>query len=219
VPALEKRLLVEHSGELRKLAKLAVSKSDASLYVVAYGPNRRYYVGQERLPAGKSSLTFRFADYPCHVGDEPKLSLHEKGKAHVTAGGRVLAGPIAMPRLTDLRGEHVATVCPDDFDQLPPYGRALKTSGREQDVVIPVEQGVTSGRVILYANAREPRFHGAGVTVFSVPALGGGVLYFGARYQAQPLFSESLGVTLLGGADPLAARADADLEFLVVRGV
>ena len=45
----ELRLLVDLGGDLRKIAKVVFSKSDASLYLFPYAPSGRYYFGGRHM--------------------------------------------------------------------------------------------------------------------------------------------------------------------------
>ena len=62
-----------------------------------------------RWPQGQSTDTFNFRE---QIGADstPKLSIHNSGQVHIYANEQAKAGPVFIPPLDDLRGEHVATV-------------------------------------------------------------------------------------------------------------
>jgi hypothetical protein len=212
------RLLVEHKGNLLRLCNLVVVAGDASVYIVAHGPTRRYYYGVERFPAGQRTLTFNFAAHKCVDGVDPKISLHERGQAHVTVNGRLAAGPIAMPPLAGLRGEHVATVTVDRFVSLAPYRRKPRDTSSERDLILV--SASESGRVAIYANGAAPTFADECEAILTMrrPTLEG-PLHVGIKAWPQNALGDGAGVTMLGGADPSAMREGKEAEFLFIRGL
>jgi hypothetical protein len=60
--------------------------------------------------------------------------------------------------LETLRGQHMATICLDDFDGLSPFTGTPRDSGPEREFVFMVGDELASGRLALYINGGEPSF-------------------------------------------------------------
>lgn len=112
----EARLCVSYRAEVLRVCKLAVSKTDSSLYLFPYGPAGEYYFGRLSIPAGKQSATIPF-DQQETSANIPKISIHESGQVHIKAGDAV-TGPMFASPLSDLCGEHIATVTCVRFSDL-----------------------------------------------------------------------------------------------------
>ncbi len=215
----ELRLLAQRGTGLLRLCKLIFTANDASIYVVPYAANRRFFCGSQSMPEREISQTWCYVD-GVSSDREPKLSLHESGQVHVLAGD-TRVGPLQTSPLASLRGQHVATVCFDRFDGLSPFQAVPASSGPERDQVIPVDAGVQSGRFALYVNGAEPSFAG-GDCWFTVtltrPTLTS-ALYLGVKAIPQAPLGEPprAGVTALAGWNPLLSES-ARQDFLWLRG-
>lgn len=215
----EVRLLASWRDGLLRLCKLIFSARDASIYLVPYARGRRFFSGGSAMPERELTDTLRYPE-GIESDREPKLSLHESGQVHVLAGS-TRVGPLHTLPLATFRGEHVATVCFDRFENLSPFQGAPADSGPERDLVIPVESGVESGRFALYLNGIEPVFAG-GECWFTVtirrPTLTC-PLYLCVRAIPQEPLGEAprSGVTVLAGWNPALADL-AHQNYLYVRG-
>lgn len=217
----EVRLLIRHRGELRRLCKLTFTRSDASIYLVPYAPSGRYYFGSHEFAEQQADALVHFKTQLRSDGSQlPHLSLHERGQVHVHVGGDK-AGPLHIPPLEALRGEHVASVSADRFSALAPFDKAPSSTGAEQDFVFLTEEGVESGRLALYVNGAEQRFDADCPVVVTLarPYLAQ-PLYLGVRpWAQQPLGEKSEnGVTVISGWDPTTARSEGRASFLYIRG-
>ena len=115
----ELRLLVDLGGDLRKIAKVVFSKSDASLYLFPYAPSGRYYFGGRHMDEVEFEDKIKFSD-DLYSESVPKLSIHETGQVHIQAKG-VKAGPVSISPFADWRGQHIATVGADNFSCVIPF--------------------------------------------------------------------------------------------------
>lgn len=217
----EARLCVSYRGQVLRVCKLAVSRTDSSLYLFPYGPAGEYYFGRLSIPAGEQSATIPF-DQQETSANTPKISIHESGQVHVKAGDGI-AGPMFASPLSELRGEHIATVACVRFSDLAPLGSAPKTSGPRPDIVIPAE-GVESGRLVFCANAVEPSFvDPCSITARLVRPTLAGPLFVGIRSLAQRELSrepETRGVAAIAGWDPRnppPESAPADHLYVVAK--
>lgn len=150
-----------------------------------------------------------------------KVSIHESGRVHVRAGQEE-AGPVFVPDMQGLRGEHIATVLLDRIDALEPYARSLKQTASEEDVLLPIGSNVGSARLAIYMNAAEPEFGYECLKYITLesPRLSR-PLYVGfAWINQQPLGApkEESGVVIIVGWDPLAST-DVRQELLWVMGL
>ena len=213
------RILVECEQSLRSVCKIFFTANDASVYLVPYAAHGRYFYGGRSLGEQQVEDTFDFTTQ-LSSGDVPTLSIHQSGQVHVKVGA-VRAGPLHIPQLTKLRGEHVATVCLDVFDGLPEHLGALEAEGSELDHVIPVETGVESGRLAMYVNGIEASFRCPQCRLMirlvrsSLPQ----PVYIGLAPKAQlPLGSgPRRGVTVIAGWDPTLPTG-APQDYLYLRG-
>lgn len=157
MPNLEKlRLLVGPDEDPRRVCKLMFVDNDASIYVIPYAANRRFYCGGRTFGEMQTEDNFDFTE-GLAADLEPKLSIHESGRVQVMAGGTRLP-ELQIPRLDSLRGQHVATIHADRFSRLPRHTRALRQQGREQDHLVPVDPAVEGGRFAIYVNGERPEF-------------------------------------------------------------
>lgn len=149
------RILVDCNNSLRKICKIFFSSQDASLYLTPYSFANEYYYGQWKVPKGRESITVDLTDQ-LKSKSIPKLSIHDSGQIHVH-GDEGRAGPLHIPSLNRLNGQHIATLLADLFNAFPLHDKKLKTQGSEIDHVVNTE-GVESGRLIFYVNAFNDEF-------------------------------------------------------------
>jgi hypothetical protein len=154
----ELRVLVQHKGTMLRLCKLMFTSGDASIYLVPYASAGHYFLGGHEFAEQERQATFDFTkQLSSKLKQLPKLSLHETGQVHVQVG-RDRAGPLRIPPLSELRGQHVASISADGFEALARFEGTPRSSGAEQDFVFVVEPGLDSGRIALYVNGEEPSF-------------------------------------------------------------
>lgn len=218
----EARLCVSYGGQVLRVCKLAVSKTDSSLYLFPYGPTGEYFFGRLSIPADEQSATVPF-DQQETSASVPKISIHESGQVHIKADDTI-AGPMFASPLAELRGEHIATVTCVRFSDLAPLGGGPKASGPRPDIVIPAEEGVESGRLVFYANAVGPSFvDPCGIRVRLLRPTLPRPLFVGIRSLAQRELSseqEARGVTAIAGWDPRnppTASVPADHLYVVAK--
>jgi hypothetical protein len=218
----EARLCVSYRGQVLRACKFAVSKADGSIYLFPYGTSGAYFFGRLSIPAGERSATVPF-DQQETSASVPKISIHESGQVHIKADDAI-AGPMFASPLSDLRGEHIATVTCVRFSDLARLGGAPKASAPRPDIVIPVEEGVESGRLVFYANAVEPAFvDPCGIRARLLRPTLPRPLFVGIRSLAQRELSreqDARGVTAIAGWDPRnppAASAPADHLYVVAK--
>jgi hypothetical protein len=209
--------VVVHVGIVaRRVCKFAFCKSDASIYLIPYAAGGEYFFGGERLPERKASRSFSFTEQ-LSTTTAPKVSIHQSGQVHIRVG-REQAGPLTIPPLGKLQGEHVATICVDRFDNLSPLNRAPKKSGKTVDVVMNVPDDVHSGRFPLYLNGTTPKFKSSKIQLvvrLLRPSLAA-PLYLGIAPLGQEPVADSRGkqgVTVISGWNPASPT-----DFLYLRG-
>jgi hypothetical protein len=218
------RLLVEHQGTLRRFCKLLFDRVDASVYLIPYAREGRFYFGGRAFEEDQVEQTFNFKEQR-QSGDDrlPKLSIHETGQVHVQVGRDNRAGPLRIPPLTTWRGEHAATITADTLAGLAVFDGQPRTQGAERDHVIPVESDrVESGRLAIYLNGKENVFatHCGIVLTLTRPTLKN-PLYLGIRPFAQDPLGDGTGndgVTVIAGWTPAQALSPASAPFLYIRG-
>jgi hypothetical protein len=212
------RILIYYEERLGRLCKFGFSRKDASVYAVGYAPRGRYDFGIHGFERDQQSLTFDAK----HVGETslepPHLSIHESGRVHVrTSSGKI--GPLQVPRLSDWRGQHAATVNPVGFAGLAPFDRAPKHTGADRDVVFAMatpEQA--SGRLALYINGTEAKFATDCNFQFELrrPTLNT-PLYIGVALLSNEPLGTQPGVMVVGGWDPTATLTPRPSPFLFVK--
>ncbi|MEW6716383.1 MAG: hypothetical protein AB1345_02600 [Chloroflexota bacterium] len=215
----EVRILIQWRNSLRKLCKIAFVSRDASLYLFPYAPQGKYYYGSKTMPAKQVSLSFDFTE-DIYQEQTPKLSIHEKGHVHVYVGDEK-AGPLFIPPLATLTGQHIASICPDAFESLPIFTEKLREKGSEIDHVIPAANDATSGRLAIYANGHRPAFEAqdCGLIFTLRRATIARPLYIGIKPIGQPPIGVDVqkGVTIIAGWNPLQPTAEG-FDFLYIRG-
>lgn len=215
----EVRILIQWRNSLRKLCKIAFSDSDASLYLFPYAIEGKYHYGSKIMPSKEASLSFDFAE-DIFQEQTPKLSIHESGQVHVYVGIEK-AGPLFIPPLANLTGQHIASVSPDAFESLPIFTKKLRQIGAEIDQIIPAVDEAVSGRLAIYVNGNQPTFdvQDCGLIFTLTRSTIARPLYFGVKPIGQPKIGVDVqkGVTIIAGWNPLKPMAE-DVDFLYIRG-
>src|SRR6266851_3434512 len=216
----ELRVLVSFEGQVRSLCKLVFTKTDASIYVVPYAPTNKYSVGTHTLGDNELSATFS-VDEARDYEAAPKISFHESGRVHASAGvARV--GPLYVPPLPDWRGAHLGTVVASHAATLPEFRGTPRIAGPERDWTLHLREPVVSGAVAFYVNGAESRFDADCPLTFALARRAlSRPLYVGLCPRAQdPLTARDQvggGVIAIGGWTPGREGAPA-VDFLYIRG-
>ena len=218
---LEATLVVDFEDSLRRVGTIGWSQTDASLYIRGFGPKGEFNFGQSSIPAGQQSDTISIANQLPSTS-VPHLSLHDSGQVHVKKRRQIVAGPMIIPRLADLRGEHAATITCVRFDALALLDREVRTEGERRDVVIRAERGLPSGRFVLYINGEANRFavpRQPYVTLTLerptlVRPLYVGIVIFGQERLDRE--DEGSGVILISGWDPTKQDVNTPGDYLFV---
>lgn len=203
VPIKGLRVLVDHRGELRKLARLGWTKRDASFYIIPYATrSRRGWVGTTELAFGDSTTV----DFTTGVeGAKPKVSVHESGLTHATVDGHVTPDVAGQP-LHDDAGGHVATIITFNPEGLPPI--AVARGAPRADLVVTSERGTGDWwdgvRVALFVytqpeRATEKKAYITFRRPGSVPPLYVSLGVFGEQHPAD---NREPGVVVLAGWSP-----------------
>lgn len=215
----EVRILIQWRKSLRKLCKIAFCSNDASLYLFPNASQGKYHYGRKTIPAQQASLTFDFTE-DIFQEQIPKLSIHETGQVHVSVGTQ-RAGPLFIPPLARLRGEHVASVSPDAFETLPMFTGMLRDNGSEVDHIIPALDEATNGTLAIYVNGRKPAFAESNcrLTFELTRSTIDRPLYIGMKPKGQPQIGVNTrkGVTIIAGWNPLQSTVE-EADFLYIRG-
>lgn len=216
----ELRLLVDLGNDIRKIAKTAFSKADASLYIFPYAPSGQYFYGGRHMDEVEFEDKVRFTEdvFSDHV---PKLSIHETGQVHIKAKESI-AGPVSISPLSDWKGQHIASVSIDQFSSLPEFRDSVSDEGAEIDHVIPVDELVKSGRLAFYLAGDRAAFEEPNcriVITVERPTIENPI-YIGIQPKAQDLLSELDfgGITVLAGWDILPEPNEGE-NYLYIRGV
>jgi len=216
----ELRLLVDLGNDIRKIAKIAFSNSDASLYFFPYAPNGRYYYGGRHMDEVEFEDKVTFTE-DLFSDQTPKLSIHESGQVHIKAKG-CIAGPMLISPLSDWRGQHIASVSIDHFSSLSEFRGSISDKGLEIDHVIPVDEIVKSGRLVFFlagdrAAFEEPKCRL--VVRIARPTIKNPI-YIGIQPKAQETLSDIDlgGITVLAGWD-VATEPSEGVNYLYIRGI
>ena len=214
------RILIGHRQRLLRLCSIAFTDKDASIYLFPYAPNNRFYVGGRSMPQAEFTDTFTFTD-DLLSDTTPKLSIHQSGQVHILAGDTRI-GPLRIPPLSTLRGQHIASVTVDAFSVLSEFTSTPKAKGKDQDHVIPAEDNAASGRIALYLAGDRPAFQAQEcpiVITLKRPSLPS-PLYLGIKPIGQPVLGEPdpQGITVLAGWDP-TGQIQRGADYLYVRGL
>jgi hypothetical protein len=215
----ELRVLIQHQGALRSLCKIAFSNRDASLYFFPYSLNRRYFFGGRSMPDTIFEDKVDFSQ-GIRANTTPKLSIHETGQVHVQAS-TALAGPLFVPPLSDWRGQHAATICPDALSSLPEYPVSPKDRGQSIDRLIEVPDRVESIRLAVYIAGDRPSFEtpNCPIIITLKRRTIQNPLYVALKPIPQSPIGVDLqaGVTILAGWNPTNQR-EQGLDYIYIRG-
>lgn len=211
------RLLVDHAGTIRQVAKVGFGQSDASLYVIPYCTEGVYAAGVSTIPQSEVQVQ---VDLTQGITSEEaaKFSIHESGQVHVRAGA-AMAGPLQIPRLETLSGSNVASISIDRFDVLPIHQRATKTGGREQDHIIPTDGKVLGGVILIFVNGGTPDFDGpCRLTAELSRAYLRQSVFVGLSVEGREALTEEPegGLTIIGGWKPNSGLHE-EAEFVYLR--
>lgn len=213
------RVLLWYDEKLGRLCKFGFSQTDASLYVVGYGPRDEYSFGQHGFAEHEQSSTFNAAGIGEKSAEAPHLSIHESGRVHIRTNVSAQAGPLQVPPLSQWTGEHVATVNAVSFSGLASYGRQPKQTGAVRDLVFAMESPEqTAGRLALYINGTEPKFAMECNSHFTLwrPTLETPLHVGLAPLNDDAPLGPEPGVIVTGGWDPATALTSAPTSFLYV---
>ncbi|SRR6266508_1647 len=212
--------LEQRDGLLRKAAKL-IFGSDGSLYLVPYANRGEFYYGGRTFAAGQTDDPFNFREQ-IQADSQPKLSIHATGDVHIYANDQPKAGPVQIPPLADLLGEHVATVQFDSVSSVPEFQGKPRIEGDEVDLAFGVPPDVVSGALLVFANGVENSFRTERLQIaFQAEGPERAPIFFGvAAVEKDPLGDDGTpkGVNVIAGFDPLAGRDDP-VEYLYLRGL
>lgn len=216
----ELRLLVEYAGETRKIAKIAFSDSDTSIYIFPYATEGKYYYGRRGMKEVEFEDQIHFTD-DIFADVVPKLSIHESGRVHIKAR-KDIAGPIFTAPFTEWRGQHIASVSVDNFAALPIHSKSSRDKSSEINHVIPIEGSLQSGRIVLYLAGDRPSFEEPNcriVVTLKRPTLSHPI-YLAIQPKAQDPLSDSDfgGITALAGWHPYPSP-ESGVDYLYIRGV
>jgi hypothetical protein len=211
-------LLEQRDGLLRKAARL-IFGGDGSLYLVPYARSGKFFYGRRTMEAGQTADAFNFREQ-IEADSNPKLSIHQSGQVHIYAKDEPKAGPIFIPPLGDLRGEHVATVRWDTIGSVPEFTGKARAHGSEIDCAFGVPPDVESGALIFFANGTTSTFKTEIVQLaFQAEIATGTPIFFGLLAAAKPPLGDSDhgGVTVIAGFHPTNAPDEVD-DYLYLRG-
>ena len=146
--------------------------------------------------------------------------MHWSGSVHIHAADSPKAGPIKIPPLAELRGEHIAGVQFDHIERIPVFTRRTTTVGQKIDVAFGVPDDVSAGRLLIHANGEKNWFLTSHVHFAQrVVRDDGELVWFGFSAAANDPMGDgtSGGVTVLAGFDARKGD-DEDQAFLFLRG-
>jgi len=215
------RLLALHRSVPKAVCLIAFAKSDGSFYLVPFSMSGCFFYGARRIAEGEIHDTFD-STQQLSANALPKLSVHESGQVHLrNPKGTEIAGPLRIPLLSTLQGQHVCSVSVDELDALPAYTRTIKSDGAEIDCFVEFSEEMKSGRVLIFVNGSEPKFKTL-LNPVVIPTLSstGRPIYVGLLALVQdPLGpgNELKGITVIGGWDPTLPK-EAELDYLYLRG-
>jgi len=214
------RFILEHKGIKRKIFKLALGQKDASVYMFPYGKKGEYYFGSQTIERKIEEKQFKY-NKQFYTYDIPKLSYHQSGQVKICDSNKDLSGPINTIPLNNLKGEHIATVTIDNFENLPIYNKNLKLLGADRDHLIKSDNIVKSGRIIIYCNAKSKNFKNTKpcnlIISMKRPDFEGNFC-FEIRGQ-KPLSNElSGGIIIIAGFNP-TRKINEKQEFLFIRAL
>lgn len=198
---------------------MAFSNKDASLYLFPYSASRKYFFGSRSMP---DTVFEDKVDYSQGIfaNTIPKLSIHQSGEVRIQAV-KALAGPLFVPPLSDWRGQHAATICPDSITALPEYPVTPKDKGQLVDRVIEVDDNIESIRLAIYLAGDEPSFNVQNcpiVITLSRQSLQHPIYIALKLITQSPLGNDpQKGTTIFAGWNPTNTR-EQGLDYLYIRG-
>ncbi len=211
------RVFVDQARSLQHAFDFSVTNTDASVYIQPYAREGIYHYGEGRFPPGADHVEVNFRE-KLKAETDPHISIHQSGQVHIRTRGGSKAGPLQIPPLADLRGQHVATITADRFSALPKYRGERDSLDPERTQFITVDDGVESGRFAIYINGREPSFAVPEDRIAFTATIQGakleGPLYVCVAPWGQEPLGAGEGVAALAGFDP-GGHGD---EFLILRG-
>ena len=151
------RIFIEREKILHKLCQIFFRQKDASIYIIPYAKNNKYYMGVNSFEGTEITGNFDLGKHP-KVDQNPHLSIHENGQIHVRSTEGSLAGPVMVKKPSLFCGEHIASVTPDSFEALPIQIGEPKKGKTIQNITIMVKPTESSRRIIVCMNGREPKF-------------------------------------------------------------
>lgn len=213
------RIFIEKESSLFKLCQLFFRQNDASIYIVPYAKNGKFFMGVNSFEGQEIQKNFDLGKHPS-VNETPHLSIHETGQIHIRSTEGSIAGQLMIKNLSQLRGEHVASITPDSFEALPIQKKPITGGKKILNIVVSVSPNESSRKVLLCVNGLEPKFNiedvfGKWTIKLQRPTLAS-PLYIGIFTIPQdPLGSENIlkGVTIIGGWNP-----ENPTDFLSIRG-
>jgi hypothetical protein len=210
--------LEQRDGTIRRAATVMFTGRDASLYLIPYAECGEYFYGGRTMQPGQVEDSF---DFRGQLGADtnPKLSLHESGCVHIYAKDEPRAGPVFIPPLTELRGEHVATVQWDTIRGAPVNRRRMRVTGSERDYAFGVPDDVEAGALLIYANGERNLFLTEYVQ-FAIQVERGAEppVFFGVTGVARDKLGDDSGVSVVAGFDPRKTADEAN-AYLYLRGL
>jgi hypothetical protein len=209
--------LEERDGRLRTAAKLLFTGGDASIYLIPYASTGTYFYGRRLLGSGQADDAFDFREQ-LQASSNPKLSIHETGQVHIQANDGVKAGPVTIPPLCALRGDHIATVQWDSTAAVPQLAKKANGTGSETVWCFGVPEDVEAGRLLIHANGQSAAFRIEQVhRVIQVQSSAGEPIFLRATAVASEPWTEH-GISVLAGFDPTKTQGEED-DYLYLRGL
>jgi hypothetical protein len=215
----EARVYVQQRERVRALLVIKFG-NDLSFYLMPPTKLNQYYWGEQTLNEDERDKTFHFHEQLAGT-KAPQISFHESGRVHVKLG-RNIAGPLQIPRLTDLRGHHVASVMLDSITNAPMHVNELKNTSSIHNYRIPIGQEVTGLRLVVRVGQESRTFSSDTSCVLQIKDTSRHHhLLIGLAAVPQHTISEqkdSRGIVAIGGWDPMLDKL-ARQRIFYVRGV
>jgi hypothetical protein len=214
----EARFYLQQDSRVRALLRVEFGR-DLSFYLTPFAKQARYYWGEETLNRGEAGKSFAFHGQ-CSGVKAPRISFHESGQVHLKLG-RNLAGPLQIPCLTNLDGQHIATLTLDAICEAPMHVNELKDTHSIQNYRIPVSPDVKNIRLVMRVAQHLHCLRNATACVLQIKdSLRKRHVLLGFEAIPQTPISErrdSPGVVVLGGWNPLLDKSESQ-TFYFVRG-
>jgi hypothetical protein len=214
------RLLVAHENRLHKLARLAWSNKDVSLYVLPYLPKGgTAHAGVMKIPgpAGPPS-TWNYTGQVDGSGG-PKLTLHSSGRCHGEVDG-VHGPPVWGRPLTGREGGHIASITCFSVEGLPEV--TVPSGPPSADIVLqssdPSSTATNVALFVLTSDRKDDEYHF--VLTFRREGLDAPVrIGIRARVTTEPSGNRDPGVLVMAGWGP-GDTGDRPLTgvFVVTKG-